>query len=58
MIAYIYTTMLTGERKRARTLISDWHIGRNSVLKLALYAASIMPAFILQWVFGQRMKRF
>ena len=58
---HIFTCILAGKRKEARTALRNW-IGwrtrRGVILKLGLYGALISPQFMCQFAYRIRLKTF
>ncbi|WP_214759986.1 glycosyltransferase family 2 protein [Exiguobacterium sp. s146] len=57
IIAYTYTLILAGQRKKAREVLNDWH-PQNVSFKVMLVLASALPNFIIKFVYGIRLKAF
>lgn len=58
MIVYVYTSIISGERKNARKILKSWKKEHNNKFIFPLYCASILPNFINKLVYKIRMKVF
>lgn len=58
MIAYIFTLILNGNRKKARNIIQNWTNKDLKLLKKYLVISSFLPSFFNNIIFGIRMKIF
>lgn len=61
MTVYIFTSILAGDKKRAKTAMAGWKGSRNrynNTMRTGLWCAYIMPAFICRWAYQIRMKVF
>ena len=61
MTAYVFTSILAGEKMQAKKAMKNWE-GEwtlyNWLMRVGLKCASIMPQIVCQWVFQVRMKVF
>lgn len=58
MVAYVYTTILNGDCRKARELLDGWSLGRNEALVAVLKFASILPTAIHRAVYAVRLRVF
>lgn len=61
MTAYIFTSLLAGEKKRAEKALKEWKGSvnmKNSLLRLGLIAAKYMPVKVNRFIYGIRLKVF
>lgn len=57
MVAYVFSLLSCGERKRARTVLASWSAGSAfGRLKPALWMGSYLPRFVLSAVKSARMR--
>ena len=61
MTAYIFTSILAGEKKMARKALQNWKGEknlRNQMLQAGLWAAQLVPKPINAWIYKIRLKVF
>ncbi len=58
MIVYVFTSILSGERKNARSILKSWKQEHNNKFIFPLFCASFLPNFINRFVYKIRMKVF
>ena len=58
MTVYVFTSIIAGERKQARTVLKRWKQEHNNKYIFPLYCASFLPNGINKFVYKIRMKVF
>lgn len=58
MIVYVFTSIIAGERKQARSVLKKWKQEHNNTYIFPLYCASFLPNCINRFVYKIRMKVF
>lgn len=58
MIVYVFTSIIAGERKKARSILKEWKHEYNNKYILPLYCASFLPNCINRFAYKIRMKIF
>lgn len=61
MTVYIFTSILAGEKKRAKKALNSWKGKknlRNRFLRIGLKLASLMPGRVNRWIYSIRLKLF
>lgn len=58
MIVYVFTTIMAGKRKEARTILKKWSMERHYQLIPILFVASFLPNFINKFAYKIRLKVF
>lgn len=58
MCVYVFTTILAGERRSARTILKEWKSESNNQYILPLYISSMLPNIINRAVYYFRLKAF
>lgn len=58
MVVYVYTSIIAGERKKARDIMREWKKEHKNKWVFPLYCASFLPSFINRFVYKIRMRVF
>lgn len=58
MIVYVFTSIIAGNRKQARDVLSEWKKEHNNKYIFPLYCASFLPNCINRFAYKIRMKVF
>lgn len=58
MTVYVFTSILAGERKKARNILKTWNSEHPYKLIPFLYVSSFCPKFLNKWVYNVRLKVF
>ena len=58
MVVYVFTSIIAGERKQARSILKQWKNDFNNKFIVPLYCASYLPNIINKTVYRIRMKVF
>lgn len=58
MIVYVFTSIIAGERKQARSVLKQWKQEHPNKFILPLQISSYLPTSINKFVYGVRMKVF
>lgn len=58
MIVYVFTSIIAGERKQARSVLKQWKQKQDNKYIFPLYCASFLPNRINRFVYKIRMKVF